>query len=104
MAKRPKVEKQVVMVRKVARRWIGRVSRVEYRFRVLYGAAEYKNLPNLLRCFRDGKVAMKGLPTIPDLGVREDFDGIEVWSANREAMLALNQWFEDRGFETTGVW
>ena len=97
-------QKRVVMARDIARRWVGRVAHAEYRIRVLYGAREYKNLPNLLRAFRDGKVAMKGLGSIPDLGVKEDFDALELWSSNREALFKLGRWFESRGFETTGVW
>jgi hypothetical protein len=98
-----KIEKRVVMARKVARRWIGRVAKAEYRVRILYGAKEFKNLTNLLRCFRDGKVAMKELKRIPDLGIREDFDGIDVWSSDHDALAVLNTWFEDKGFETSGV-
>lgn len=96
-------EKRIVMAHNVARRWIGRVARVEYRIRVLYGANEFKNMVNLLRCFRDGKVAMKGLKRIADLGVREDFDGIDVWSSDYDAMVQLNTWFEAHGYETSGV-
>jgi hypothetical protein len=96
-------EKRIVMAHNVARRWIGRVARVEYRIRVLYGATEFKNLTNLLRCFRDGKVAMKGLSRIADMGIKEDFDGIDVWSSDYDAMVALNTWFEERGLETSGV-
>lgn len=92
------------MARDVARRWVSKIAHAEFRLRVLYGADEYKNLPNLLRAFRDGKVAMRGLSTIRDLGVKEDFDGIEVWSSNREALVNLKEWFERRGFETSGVW
>ena len=99
-----RAERKVVMERAVARRWIGRVAHTEYRLRVLYGATEFKNLPNLLRAFRDGKVAVKGVRVIADLGVKEDFDGIELWSSDRDALAGLQTWFEGRGFETTGVW
>jgi hypothetical protein len=47
---------------------------------------------------------MESVPTIPDLGIRENFDSVTLWSANREAMVALKDWFEKRGYETTGVW
>lgn len=97
-------EKKVIMARAVARRWVGRAAHAEYRLRILYGSVEYKNLPNLLRAFRDGKVAVKGVRLIADLGVKEDFDGMELWSANREALQGLQTWFEGRGFETSGVW
>lgn len=96
-------EKRVVMAHNVARRWIGRVACAEYRVRVLYGATEFKNLANLLRCFRDGKVALTGLKKITDLGIKEDFDGIHVWSSDYDAMVQLNTWFEAKGLETSGV-
>ena len=97
-------ERRVVRAREVARKWVSRVSHVEYRLKILYGPFEIRNLPNLLRSFRDGKVAMAGVPPLKDLGVKEDFDYIEVWSKNREALLSLKDWFEKRGFETSGVW
>ena len=100
----PEVQKKVVMVRAVARRWISRVAHVEYRFSVLLGAKELRNLPNLLRSFRDGRVAMEGVTPIQDLGVRNNGDSIEVWSQNRTALIHLKDWFEKRDFETTGVW
>lgn len=99
-----KPKKRVVMAKRVARRWVGKFSTPEYRFQVLYGAREIKNLPNLLRSFRDGKVAMSEVDSLPDLGVKESFDAVEVWSRNREALVKLAAWFEKRGFETTGVW
>lgn len=97
-------EKRIVMARKVARRWVARVAQVEYRFAVLYGSKEIRNLPGLLKSFRDGKIAMQGVPTISDLGVRESFDQLEVWSSDRTGLVGLKDWFEKRGFETTGVW
>lgn len=96
--------KRVILVRAVARRWVSRVARVEYRFQVLYGPREIKRLPKLLRAHRDGKVAMAGIKPVPDLGIREGFDAVELWSTDREALDALKGWFEKRGFETTGVW
>lgn len=97
-------EKRVVMARRVAQRWLRRVAHAEYRFDVLFGAREIKNLPGLLRSFRDGKVAMEGVPTIADLGVNERFDALSVWSSDRKGLIQLKDWFEKRGFETTGVW
>lgn len=97
-------ERRVIKARAVAGRWIARVAKAEYRLKILYGPIEVKNLPNLLRSFRDGKVAMEGVPALRDMGVKEDFDSVEVWSRNRVALIALKDWFETRGFETTGVW
>jgi len=98
------IEKRVVMARTVALKWIQKQAQAEYRFKVLYGAKQIKNLPNLLRSLRDGKIAMEGVQTIPDLGIKESFDSIEVWSKNRKGLKYLQDWFEKRGFETTGVW
>jgi len=100
----PTTKKRVVMAKRVARRWVGHFASPEYRFQVLYGVKEIKNLPNLLRSFRDGKVAMADVDSLPDLGVKESFDAVEVWSRDREALVKLAAWFEKRGFETTGVW
>lgn len=99
-----KLEKKVVMARRVARRWVASIAAPEYRLRILYGAREIRQLPNLLRSFRDGKVAMEGVSALPDMGIKEHFDALEVWSRNREALAKLQGWFETRGFETSGVW
>ena len=102
MAKKP--EKRIVMARVVARRWILKVAKSEYRLRILYGAIEIKNTAKLLKSLRNGKIAMEGVLPLRDLGVRDEFDAVEVWSRNREALISLKDWFEKRGFETTGVW
>ena len=99
-----KSDKRVVMVKRVARMWLRRVAHTEYRFQVFLGAKEIKNLPGLLRSMRDGKIAMEGIPQIWDLGVKEGFDSISAWSADREGLKKLSRWFEVRGFETSGVW
>jgi len=104
MDKKNTTERRVINPRAVAGRWIRRVAKAEYRLKILYGPIEVKNLPNLLRSFRDGKVAMDGVPSLRDMGVKEEFDAVEVWSRNRVALVALKDWFENRGFETTGVW
>ena len=92
------------MTRQVAREFLRRAAKAEYRFEVLYGAKEIKHLPNLLRSQRAGKVALEEVPTIPDLGIKEQFDKVALWSRDRQGILALKDWFEKRGFETTGVW
>ncbi len=98
------IEKRVVMARRVAGRWLRRVAHSEHRFKVLLGAKEIRNLPGLLRSFRDGKIAMVDVPKISDLGVKEGFDHISMWSRDRIGLIALKDWFEKRGFETTGIW
>lgn len=97
-------KKMVWMSRRVAERWLREVSFPEYRVRVLFGGKEARNILGLLRSFRDGKVGMKGVPRVTDLGVKEDLDGLDLWSKDREGLMSLVAWFEKRGFETTGVW
>ena len=97
-------EKRVVMARRVARKWVRRLATAEYRFSVLYGVRDHRYIAGLLRSQRDGKISMESVPTVADLGIRENFDSLTLWSADRTAMLALQGWFEKRGFETTGVW
>ena len=92
------------MAHRVAAQWVAHLAHAEYRFDVLYGATEIRNLPNLLRSFRDGKVGMEGIPHCPDLGIQESGDSLTLWSPNREAMIGLKDWFEKKGFETTGLW
>ena len=96
--------KQVLMTRRVAERWLRAVSFPEYRVRVLYGTREIRNLANLLHSMRDGKVAMADVTRVADLGVKEMADGLELWSKDREGLLSLVNWFEKRGFETSGLW
>jgi len=97
-------EKRVVMEKRVARRWVHRMACPEYRLKILYGARDIRHFPNFLRSFRDGRVALEGARQIPDLGIKESFDSLEIWSRNRESIVQLKDWFEKRGFETTGVW
>lgn len=96
-------ERQIVMSREMARRWILKKAHAEYRFWV-YGTGGIRYLPNLMRSLRDGKIAMEGVPSISDLGIQESFDAVELWSTNKNALVQLQQWFEKRGYETTGVW
>lgn len=96
--------RKVIMAKLVARRWLDKMAQTECRFEVLYGAREIRKLSSLLRSYRDGKVAMEGLKPIPDLGMRESFDSLALWSTDRVALIALKDWFEKRGFETTGIW
>lgn len=104
MAQPIQKERRVVMARRVAAAWIQKIAQTEYRFEVLAGAADLRNIPNMLRSFRDGKVAMSGIPQIPDLGLLEQGDSLALWSKDRTAILALKNWFEAKGFETSGVW
>jgi hypothetical protein len=97
-------ERRVVMAKMVAARWLAAHSHPEYRLKVFYGPKEIKNLPGLLRSFRDSKLRIGSVEPIPDLGIREEFDHFIIWSSNREGLIKLRQWFEERGCETTGIW
>jgi len=94
--------RRVVMTKKVARQWLLKQARPEYRFRVFNPNA--KDYPSILRSFRDGKIAMEEVHPLPDLGVKEDFEGFYVWSSDREALKTLQQWFAKRGLETNWIW
>jgi hypothetical protein len=97
-------EKRVVMAKVVARRWVKKQSTPEHRLTILYGAREIRNLPSLLRSHRDGKLRIGKVGSLPDLGVKEGFDQIVVWSSHYGPLVQLKDWFEERGFETSGVW
>jgi len=97
-------ENRIVMAKVIAARWLSARVHPEYRVTVYYGAREIKGIPNLLHSFRDGKIHMGSAQPVSDLGIEEGFDSITMWSANREGLIGLKDWFESRGFETTGVW
>jgi hypothetical protein len=96
--------RRVVMAKTVARQWLQDRASPEYRLTVYYGAKDIRGACNLVRSFRDDRVKMAGVEPLPDLGMAEAFDSFTVWTKNREALLTLNEWFEKRGYETSGVW
>jgi len=98
------IVKRIVMAKRVASQWVKKEAHAEYRMRIYYGAKEIKNLPNLLRSFRDTRVAIQGLVPLPDMGIKESFDFVEVWSKNRKGLMGLQKWVEARDLETTGIW
>lgn len=97
-------ERKIVMAKLVAARWLEARTHSEYRLKVYYGPREIKNLPGLLRSFRDAKLRIGSVEPIQDLGLREEFDHIEMWSSDRAKLAQLCAWFEERGLETSGVW
>jgi hypothetical protein len=93
------------MAKEVARRFLERLAKPQYRLTVFHGGpVSCDNLPSLLRGFRDGKLKFGGQEPIPDLGIEERFDSTSVWSSDRVAILGLKDWLEGRGVETSGVW
>jgi len=103
MSEKPSA-RRVVMTKSVARQWLLKKAKPEYRIRVFNPAT--KDYPSVLRGFRDGKLRLAGggVKPIPDLGVKEDFEGFYVWSSDREALKTLEQWFSKRGLETNWIW
>jgi len=104
MTDKKPIERRVIMAKTVASRWLENRVREEHRLTILGCAKAVNNLPNLLRSFRDGKVAMAGVEPLPDLGLQEEFDAISLWSSDRTALISLKDWCEKRGLETSGIW
>ena len=97
-------ERRVVMAKLVAARWLENHARPEHHLTVYYGPREIRGLPGLLRSFRDAKLKVGSIDPIPDLGIREEFDHIVLWSSDKVALQQLATWFEERECETTGLW
>lgn len=96
--------KRVVLAKVVAKRWLEANVHPEYRLTVYAGPIEINRVPSLLRSFRDAKLKIGNVNPILDLGIKEGFDHMELWSSDREGLQKLQAWFEGRGCETTGVW
>lgn len=93
------------MAKSVARKWLTKHARTEYRLSIYSGASgKVRNLPSLLKSFRDGKIKMGSVIPIGDLGIKEGFDNLVVWSSNREALVSLENWLNERSIETSGIW
>lgn len=99
------------MAKVVASRWLADISKSEYRFNI-FGfphPSKAKKLASSLRSLRDRQVRTGSegkirFPVIPDLGVRETGDGVEVWSSNVDALRKLAKWAEDSGLNTDFIW
>ena len=100
--------KRIVMAKKVAKRWLSESSTPMYKMTVYETCSSkpVRMLSGLLRSFRDGRLVMAGVGSIPDLGVSDgDSAGtITLWSANHEALLTLDAWLSKHGYSTTGIW
>jgi len=96
------------MAKKVAQRWLTEASQPMYRMTVYESGASrpVRMLSGLLRSFRDGRLVMAGVGSIPDLGVSDgDSAGsITIWTSNHAALLTLDEWLAKHGYTTTGIW
>ncbi len=97
-------ERRVVMAKVVALRWLEAHSHPEFRLKVYYGPRDIRNLPGLLRSFRDAKIKIGSIEPIEDLGMQEEFDHLTVWSSDHAGLVQLRDWLEARGCETSGIW
>lgn len=108
---------RVVMAKEVASRWLSSVSHGEFRFTIfgLGTVGDTRKFASVLRSWRDGKSVLRtwsdgpgksasSIASIPDLGVRELGDVLEVWSSDAQALRKLAAWVEARGLETTFIW
>jgi hypothetical protein len=96
--------RRVVMAKVVAARWLENNAQPEYRVTIHYMGKEGRRIPSLLRGFRDGHLKIGTNTQIADLGVSESFDAVTVWSRDRDQLLKLALWFDEHGYETSGVW
>lgn len=94
--------KRIIMAKEVAGEWIRRRSSPEYRMRIFCGSSN--NLFGLLKYFRDGNVAISGLDRVKDMGIKDHFEYVEVWSCDRDGMLKLSNWLSSKNIENTGIW
>ena len=99
-----KIVSRILMARNIADRWVESHATPEYRTRVFHDNVEGRKLANLLRSFRDGDVKIASVLHIADLGIEEDFDSVVLWSKNKVAFQQLIDWFEKKGYETSGCW
>lgn len=101
-------KKRIVMARQVAQRWLKESSQPMYRMTVYETCSSkpVRMLSGLLRSFRDSRIVMAGVGSIPDLGVSDgDSAGsITLWSSNHAALLTLDTWLSKHGYNTTGIW
>lgn len=97
----PQMVKSIVMVRKLAGQWLEEHAKEEYRFNIM---ASPRYFGGILRSFRDGRLKLSKVNPIPDLGVEEMSESVQVWSSNREGLKSLERYFSKLGVETSWIW
>jgi len=92
------------MAKRVADIWLRNHAEPEYRLTVYRGySREARNLPGLLRSFRDGKTRFAGLKPVSDLGIKMAFDHLTLWSRDQQGLQHLETALQKMGCETSGV-
>lgn len=94
--------KRIIMARDVARMWLEKRSRVEYRIKIYNGVID--NLPNLLRSLRDKKIGIRGVLSMPDLGIKECDEFVEVWTSSEDGIRSLTSWLNSKGVDNDSIW
>ena len=96
--------RRVAMAKRLAEKWLSSHAQPEYRLTAYRGASrESRNLPGLLRAFRDGRVRIGSAEPVRDLGIRAAFDHVTIWSKDKERLEGLDAALQRMGCETTGV-
>lgn len=103
MSQKPS-EVRVAMAKRVAEKWLQERAVPEYRLTVYSSASSPRNLPALLRSFRESKTRVAGIQPIQDMRIRAGSEKIDLWSSDRESLIKLNSWLLKNGCETTGIW
>ena len=93
----------IIMSKKIASNWLKSKTKPRYEITIFNRDKSSKRTAELLRSVRDNKIKLAGMDTISDLGIKESFDGVTLWSSNHAALEKLAKWFEVRGYDTTGV-
>lgn len=93
---------RIAMAKRLAQAWLDKEAKPEFRFVIYTGSDEIKNIPALLKGFRDGNSVISGVPQIQDLGVIPETDKITFSSRDKESLEKLEQWLASKGCETSG--
>ena len=92
------------MAKRVAEKWLQERAVPEHRLTVFSSSSSPRNLPALLRSFRDAKTRIARIAPIQDLGVKVSSERLELWTSDREGLIKLNGWLMKNGCETSGIW
>jgi hypothetical protein len=95
---------RVAMAKRVAAKWLEERVRPEYRIAVLDISFGVRNLPSYLKAFRDGRARIANVDRIADLGIDVKGPRMDLWSTDREGIVALEKWLSKTGCDTTGIW
>ena len=99
-----KPEVRLAMAKKLASEWLLKNASPEYQLTVYAGYDRIRNLPTLLRSFRDHKVRLGSANPVSDLGIKVYPDKVVLRSASQEGLRDLDAWLTERGCETSGSW